>query len=689
MSDINFSFPISMIKKEQRIVVGIATADNVDKANDVVDPDASIEAFKNWQGNIREMHAPIAVGKAISHRPVTVKGPDGREYRAIEVEAYISKGAQSTWEKVLDGTLRAFSIGGKIVKKEVMQGKMHNGRPINYIKQYQLGELSLVDNPANPMAVIDVVKFDNNHEHLDYILKIDCSDINLRIPASVQRVAQAGLNQRKEYGRGGTSVGLGSARRLAQGGVASPEFVRKVARYFPRHEVDLRANGANPGEKGYPSNGRIAWNLWGGTPGWAWARSKVRQLDNCTRKSFDGVSCSCSLSDGASCWEEFIEKQNEVTTQSMASGLKKPQQGYKKTKKKKLKKSDIEAVIEDTSDIFEAFDKPEIEEAVIDLLQNGGFDEFMDEMEKGCGEDICNCGCDVNKAAPTKREEGEDFPAAAFAYVPDPSMPSTWKLRLWDSIAEKETPAQVGRAVAALGAEFRGNKVSIPSKDLTAVKSRVLAAWKKVNKDKKEEDIPSVLKFETNLTESIITLQNHVEYDKVKPMDNSLTDNKLTLAKKFLNWFMPENDLDLEKSDENNNSASTQVEVSVEQVEDTMDIDVLKEALGSVIDDKLTAFATSFKEEVEADVAAKIDEMSKSFETQKAELAEKLENTEKALEEQTAKVDQFASAGAVKKSVDPEDDEDGEELVKSAPQKSFWGNMYLPQGLINSLGYKS
>lgn len=593
MSDINFSFPISMIKKEQRIVVGIATADNVDKANDIVDPDASIEAFKNWQGNIREMHAPIAVGKAISHRPVTIKGPDGREYRAIEVEAYISKGAQSTWEKVLDGTLRAFSIGGKIMKKEVMQGKMHNGRPINYIKQYQLGELSLVDNPANPMAVIDVVKFDNNHEHLDYILKIDCSDINLRIPASVQRVAQTGLNQRKEYGRGGTSVGLGSARRLAQGGVASPEFVRKVARYFPRHEVDLRANGANPGEDGYPSNGRIAWNLWGGTPGWAWARSKVRQLDNCTRKSFDGVNCSCSLSDGAACWEEFIEKQNEVTTQTMGSGLKNPQQGYKKPrKKKKIKKSDIEAVIEDTSDIFEAFDKPEIEEAIIDLLQNGGFEEFMDEIEKGCGQDVCNCGCDVEKN-------------------------------------------------------------------------------------------------ETNLTESIITLQNHVEYDKVKPMDNSLTDNKLTLAKKFLNWFMPENDLDLEKSDENNNSASTQVEVSVEQVEDTMDIDVLKEALGSVIDDKLTAFATSFKEEVEADVAAKIDEVSKSFETQKAELAEKLENTEKALEEQTAKVEQFANAGAVKKSVDPEDDEEGEDLVKSAPQKSFWGNMYLPQGLINSLGYKS
>jgi len=120
-----------------------------------------------------------------------------------------------------------------------------------------------------------------------------------------------------------------------------------------------------------------------------------------------------------------------------------------------------------------------------------------------------------------------------------------------------------------------------------------------------------------------------------------------------------------------------------------MDIEVLKEALGSVIDQKLNDFATSFKQEVEANVEAKIEEVTKSVETQKAELAEKLEATEKALEVQTAKVEEFAQAGAVKKSVDPEDDEDGEEIKKSAPTASFWNNIYLPQGLIDSLGYKS
>lgn len=117
-----------------------------------------------------------------------------------------------------------------------------------------------------------------------------------------------------------------------------------------------------------------------------------------------------------------------------------------------------------------------------------------------------------------------------------------------------------------------------------------------------------------------------------------------------------------------------------------MDMEVLKEALGSVIDQKLNDFATSLKAEVEADVAAKIDEVAKNFDSQKTELAEKLETAEKALEEQSAKVEQIANAGAVKKSVDPEDDND-DAIVKS--DTSFWGNIYLPQGLINSLGYKS
>ena len=170
MENFNISFPIDFIKKEQRVVVGIATADNVDKAGDIVDFDASLEAFKAWSGNIREMHSPIAVGKAIKYEPIQIKDPDGNIFNAIRVEAYISKGAQDTWEKVLDGTLRSFSIGGKILEKYDDAKKMFNGRPVSIIKKYVLGELSLVDNPANSIAVIDIVKRDG-YGNLNYILQ--------------------------------------------------------------------------------------------------------------------------------------------------------------------------------------------------------------------------------------------------------------------------------------------------------------------------------------------------------------------------------------------------------------------------------------------------------------------------------------------------------------------------------------
>lgn len=95
----------------------------------------------------------------------------------------------------------------------------------------------------------------------------------------------------------------------------------------------------------------------------------------------------------------------------------------------------------------------------------------------------------------TRREEGEDFPPEAFAYVPDPETPSTWKLRLWDSLEEKETRSQVGRAIAALSpAGFRGNRVEIPAEDLPGVKRRVAAAWRKVWGDDETAELPTILK---------------------------------------------------------------------------------------------------------------------------------------------------------------------------------------------------
>ena len=117
--NITLSVPFTKVNREKRTVSGFATLDNVDQTGDVVTSEASMKAFENFRGNLREMHQPVAVGKIVSFKPETYYDPASKEfYNGVYVDAYISKGAQDTWEKVLDGTLAGFSIGGKIIESD-------------------------------------------------------------------------------------------------------------------------------------------------------------------------------------------------------------------------------------------------------------------------------------------------------------------------------------------------------------------------------------------------------------------------------------------------------------------------------------------------------------------------------------------------------------------------------------------
>jgi hypothetical protein len=97
----------------------------------------------------------------------------------------------------------------------------------------------------------------------------------LAAPADVAAVARRGLEARERYGRGGTLVGARRARQLAERQVVSIDTIRRMVAYFTRHAVDLEAPAAKPGHPDYPSAGRIAWDLWGGAPGRAWARRQL------------------------------------------------------------------------------------------------------------------------------------------------------------------------------------------------------------------------------------------------------------------------------------------------------------------------------------------------------------------------------------------------------------------------------
>jgi len=103
--------------------------------------------------------------------------------------------------------------------------------------------------------------------------------IDFTPPAGVRSEAQKGLDWRSEYGRGGTAVGVARARDLSNGTSISPDTAKRMASYFARHEVDKQGQGWSPGEDGFPSAGRIAWALWGGDPGQAWASKLTRQIE--------------------------------------------------------------------------------------------------------------------------------------------------------------------------------------------------------------------------------------------------------------------------------------------------------------------------------------------------------------------------------------------------------------------------
>jgi DNA-binding ferritin-like protein len=327
-SGLNFTFPFQKINQEQRIVTGIATADNPDLVDDVVNFDASVEAFSNWVGNIREMHSPVAVGKLVDWKKVPVQH-EGETYQGIEVSVYISKGAESTWQKILDGTLRGFSIGGYVKdSKKKLSEKLN--RQINEITRYTLGELSVVDNPCNPAGMFAMIKSVNGQleyvaesiqdvfyceddkyvsvggestcavcsdemiiigrsEEYDEILinkfietindsfEKALSDINTVPTDAMAAEAKRGLEWRKEFNRGGTPVGVARARDIMNKDTLSISTVRRMHSFFSRHEVDKQGRGFTPGD-GYPSAGRIAWALWGGDPGQTWARAITNRI---------------------------------------------------------------------------------------------------------------------------------------------------------------------------------------------------------------------------------------------------------------------------------------------------------------------------------------------------------------------------------------------------------------------------
>jgi hypothetical protein len=100
------------------------------------------------------------------------------------------------------------------------------------------------------------------------------ADIDLQPTAEMAANAKRGLALRDEHGRGGTEIGVARARDISNRKNLSPDTVRRMHSYFARHAVDKQGEGWGKDSAGY-----IAWLLWGGDEGKAWADRKTKELD--------------------------------------------------------------------------------------------------------------------------------------------------------------------------------------------------------------------------------------------------------------------------------------------------------------------------------------------------------------------------------------------------------------------------
>lgn len=185
-----------------------------------------------------------------------------------------------------------------------------------------------------------------------------------------------------------------------------------------------------------------------------------------------------------------------------------------------------------------------------------------------------DCPNPVAKAA-MKTEGGVQYPAAAYAYVPDAESPSTWKLRLWDE-TKKPSARIIGAAIAALGPGYRGNKVEIPSGDLPGVKAKVRAAWKQVHDS--SEVMPAILKgAEMTVEEQVAKLQTDQEALLAR-LERSEKINKLSPEERSIfDGFSPEDQGKYLSGDEPTMKRLTD-EVAKRKNEPSPDVESLRKA---------------------------------------------------------------------------------------------------------------
>jgi len=120
--------------------------------------------------------------------------------------------------------------------------------------------------------------------------------------------AKRGLEWRREYGRGGTAVGVARARDISNGKRLSEDTVKRMYSFFSRHANNKTKHYDEKKPDGGPTAWRIAWDLWGGNAGFTWSRGITELL----KKEDKERNIDETLTKDVEMTEEVIEAEAEV-----------------------------------------------------------------------------------------------------------------------------------------------------------------------------------------------------------------------------------------------------------------------------------------------------------------------------------------------------------------------------------------
>ena len=119
--------------------------------------------------------------------------------------------------------------------------------------------------------------------------------IDFKPPESVAKAAEKGLEYRKKQGKDkagltpeeaakeGIGSGVQRAVNLKNRDNISPKVIKQMVAFFSRHEKNKAISPEHKNEP-WKDKGYVAWLIWGGDPGKAWAEKVLRQMEAADKK---------------------------------------------------------------------------------------------------------------------------------------------------------------------------------------------------------------------------------------------------------------------------------------------------------------------------------------------------------------------------------------------------------------------